>query len=181
MAEKYNKPLIIITAALSIAVITLSVQVVLLTFSVKDQKDATKQLIARTNSAYAVENRYAELNGMLQQHTRDIDHIRNDTISLNAELASFRDILSKLNTAKQFNQMELDEIRDALKRLEEKIDTSHNAANSVGAAYHEQPVVENQLYPTPYNSFNISKPKSVTHKEGDIKQLSATGDLVENP
>ena len=38
MEGKSSKPLIIITAALSLAVITLSVQVVFLTFTVKDQK-----------------------------------------------------------------------------------------------------------------------------------------------
>lgn len=162
MAEKYNKPLIIITAALSIAVITLSVQVVLLTFSVKDQKDTAKQLISRTNSAYAVENRYAELNGLLQQHNRDIDQLRNDIISVRAELDSFREILSKMNTDGQFTQMELKDIRASLKEIEERLKTTTSSAQSVGEQP-DQPLTENSLYPTelrirPFNSPELTPP-----------------------
>lgn len=134
MGEKYNKPLIIITAALSIAVITLSVQVVLLTFSVKDQKDTVRQLLTRTNTAYAVENRYTELNGSLQQLRREAEGIKNDTISLSAEINSLRDIISKINTDAQFMQIELNDVSARLMHLEKARNTTSTAAQSISAS-----------------------------------------------
>ena len=57
---KSNKPLIIITAALSLAVITLSIQVIFLTFTIKDQKDSLRYLSSNTD-VHSIQNK---LNGM---------------------------------------------------------------------------------------------------------------------
>lgn len=131
MVEKYSKPLIVITAALSIAVITLSVQVVLLTFSVKDSKDIVKQMQARNTSAYAIENRYTELNGMLQQLRRDSDSIRNETHALADELHSLKEIIAKINTDNQFMQLELNDVSSRLHNAEQRVKTTAAVAQSV--------------------------------------------------
>lgn len=131
MVEKYSKPLIVITAALSIAVITLSVQVVLLTFSVKDSKDIVKQMQARNTSAYAIENRYTELNGSLQQLRRDSESLRNETHALADELHSLKEIIAKINTDNQFMQLELNDVSSRLHNAEQRVKTTAAVAQSV--------------------------------------------------
>lgn len=131
MVEKYSKPLIVITAALSIAVITLSVQVVLLTFSVKDSKDIVKQMQARNTSAYAIENRYTELNGTMQQLRRDSESLRNETHALADELHSLKEIIAKINTDNQFMQLELNDVSSRLHNAEQRVKTTAAVAQSV--------------------------------------------------
>lgn len=139
MGDKYNKPLIIITAALSIAVITLSVQVVLLTFTVKDNKDIVKQLQARTNSAYTVENRYTELNGTLQHMRREVEALRNDTLSFSSEVSSLREVISKLNTDNHFLLLELNDISKRITKLEKRQLTTSATASSVIEMIEQKP------------------------------------------
>lgn len=151
MGEKINKPLIIITAALSIAVITLSVQVVLLTFSVKDQKDTVRQLLTRTNTAYNVENRYTELNGSLQQLRREAESIKNETVSLSDELDSLREIIAKINTDAQFMQIELNDVSARLMQLEKVRHTTSTAAQSISdesSALKDELISERSTAPT---------------------------------
>lgn len=169
MSEKLNKPLIIITAALSIAVITLSVQVVLLTFSVKDQKDTVKQLQARTNTAYAVENRYTELNGSLQQLRRDFESLKNETISISAEINSLREIISKINTDSQFIQLELNNISNRMIEMDKQCSTTISAAQSVSldaeAEGKDATSQRSESTPTSYHATSASQHESTNALE----------------
>ena len=119
MELKSNKPLIIINAALSLAVITLSIQVVFLTFTIKDQKDSLRYLSSSTD----VHTIQSKLNGMqnnLLDITRELETLKADNNRLSAEVATMSAIVNQSGTDNHFLQQELSSFDERINELEKK-------------------------------------------------------------
>lgn len=106
MEGKSSKPLIIITAALSLAVITLSVQVVFLTFTVKDQKDSLRYLSSSSN-VFTVKNKINTLQNNLVDISRELKILSSDYSRMRDEVNAMQNIVSKASNDYQFLQQEL--------------------------------------------------------------------------
>lgn len=119
MELKSSKPLIIITAALSLAVITLSIQVVFLTFTVKDQKDSLRY-ITSSMDVHTIQNKLNGMQNNLLDITRAIDGIKADNNRLSAEVATMSSIVNQASTDSRFLQRELESYNQRLTQLEQK-------------------------------------------------------------
>lgn len=106
MEGKSSKPLIIITAALSLAVITLSVQVVFLTFTVKDQKDSLRYLSSSSN-VFTVKNKINTLQNNLVDISRELEILSSNYSRMRDEVNAMQNIVSKASNDYQFLQQEL--------------------------------------------------------------------------
>lgn len=123
MEAKSSKPLIVITAALSLAVITLSVQVVFLTFTVKDQKDSLRYLSSSSN-VFTVKNKMNSLQNNLVDISREIELLSSDYSRMRDEVNAMQSMVSKASNDYQFLQQELINLNTRIAALEK------HAANS---------------------------------------------------
>ena len=119
MEGKSSKPLIIITAALSLAVITLSVQVVFLTFTVKDQKDSLRYLSSSTD-VHTIQNKLNGMQNNLLDITRELETLKADNNRLSAEVATMSAIVNQSGTDNHFLQQELSSFDERINELEKK-------------------------------------------------------------
>lgn len=117
MEGKSSKPLIIITAALSLAVITLSVQVVFLTFTVKDQKDSLRYLSSSSN-VFTVKNKMNSLQNNLVDISRELDLLSSDYSRMRDEVNAMKNIVSKASNDYQFLQQELVNLNTRISAVE---------------------------------------------------------------
>ena len=119
MELKSNKPLIIINAALSLAVITLSIQVVFLTFTIKDQKDSLRYLSSSTD-VHTIQNKLNGMQNNLLDITRELETLKADNNRLSAEVATMSAIVNQSGTDNHFLQQELSSFDEGLNELEKK-------------------------------------------------------------
>lgn len=119
MEIKSSKPLIIITAALSLAVITLSIQVVFLTFTIKDQKDSLRY-ITSSMDVHTIQNKLNGMQNNLLDITREIETVKADNNRLSAEVATMSSIVNQSGTDNRFLQHELESFNERLASLEKK-------------------------------------------------------------
>lgn len=119
MELKSNKPLIIINAALSLAVITLSIQVVFLTFTIKDQKDSLRYLSSSTD-VHTIQNKLNGMQNNLLDITRDMETLKADNNRLSAEVATMSAIVNQSGTDNHFLQQELSSFDERINELEKK-------------------------------------------------------------
>lgn len=119
MELKSNKPLIIINAALSLAVITLSIQVVFLTFTIKDQKDSLRYLSSSTD-VHTIQNKLNGMQNNLLDITRELETLKADNNRLSAEVATMSAIVNQSGTDNHFMQQELSSFDERINELEKK-------------------------------------------------------------
>ena len=119
MELKSNKPLIIINAALSLAVITLSIQVVFLTFTIKDQKDSLRYLSSSTD-VHTIQNKLNGMQNNLLDITRELETLKADNNRLSAEVATMSAIVNQSGTDNHFLQQELSSFDERINELEKK-------------------------------------------------------------
>lgn len=119
MELKSNKPLIIINAALSLAVITLSIQVVFLTFTIKDQKDSLRYLSSSTD-VHTIQNKLNGMQNNLLDITREVETLKADNNRLSAEVATMSAIVNQSGTDNHFMQQELSSFDERINELEKK-------------------------------------------------------------
>ena len=119
MELKSNKPLIIINAALSLAVITLSIQVVFLTFTIKDQKDSLRYLSSSTD-VHTIQNNLNGMQNNLLDITRELETLKADNNRLSAEVATMSAIVNQSGTDNHFLQQELSSFDERINELEKK-------------------------------------------------------------
>lgn len=119
MELKSNKPLIIINAALSLAVITLSIQVVFLTFTIKDQKDSLRYLSSSTD-VHTIQNKLNGMQNNLLDITREVETLKADNNRLSAEVATMSAIVNQSGTDNHFLQQELSSFDERINELEKK-------------------------------------------------------------
>lgn len=119
MELKSNKPLIIINAALSLAVITLSIQVVFLTFTIKDQKDSLRYLSSSTD-VHTIQNKLNGMQNNLLDITREVETLKADNNRLAAEVATMSAIVNQSGTDNHFLQQELSSFDERINELEKK-------------------------------------------------------------
>ena len=119
MELKSNKPLIIINAALSLAVITLSIQVVFLTFTIKDQKDSLRYLSSSTD-VHTIQNKLNGMQNNLLDISRDMETLKADNNRLSAEVATMSAIVNQSGTDNHFLQQELSSFDERINELEKK-------------------------------------------------------------
>lgn len=116
---KSNKPLIIITAALSLAVITLSIQVIFLTFTIKDQKDSLRYLSSNTD-VHSIQNKLNGMQNSMLDISRELEALRANNNRLNAEVATMSSIVNKSGTDYRFLQQELTNFDERISSLEKQ-------------------------------------------------------------
>ncbi len=116
---KSNKPLIIITAALSLAVITLSIQVIFLTFTIKDQKDSLRYLSSNTD-VHSIQNKLNGMQNSMLDISRELEALRANNNRLNAEVATMSSIVNKSGTDYRFLQQELTNFNERISSLEKQ-------------------------------------------------------------
>ena len=116
---KSNKPLIIITAALSLAVITLSIQVIFLTFTIKDQKDSLRYLSSNTD-VHSIQNKLNGMQNSMLDISRELETLRANNNRLNAEVATMSSIVNKSGTDYRFLQQELTNFDERISSLEKQ-------------------------------------------------------------
>ena len=119
MELKSNKPLIIINATLSLAVITLSIQVVFLTFTIKDQKDSLRYLSSSTD-VHTIQNKLNGMQNNLLDITRELETLKADNNRLSAEVATMSAIVNQSGTDNHFLQQELSSFDERINELEKK-------------------------------------------------------------
>ena len=119
MELKSNKPLIIINAALSLAVITLSIQVVFLTFTIKDQKDSLRYLSSSTD-VHTIQNKLNGMQNNLLDITRELETLKADNNRLSAEVATMSAIVNQSGTDNHFLQQEVSSFDERINELEKK-------------------------------------------------------------
>ena len=119
MELKSNKPLIIINAALSLAVITLSIQVVFLTFTIKDQKDSLRYL-SNSTDVHTIQNKLNGMQNNLLDITRELETLKADNNRLSAEVATMSAIVNQSGTDNHFLQQELSSFDERINELEKK-------------------------------------------------------------
>ncbi len=119
MELKSNKPLIIINAVLSLAVITLSIQVVFLTFTIKDQKDSLRYLSSSTD-VHTIQNKLNGMQNNLLDITRELETLKADNNRLSAEVATMSAIVNQSGTDNHFLQQELSSFDERINELEKK-------------------------------------------------------------
>lgn len=117
MEFKSNKPLIIISGALSVAVIALSIQVVFLTFTVKDQKDSLRY-IATNTELHSMQTKVTGLQNNMLDISRELETVRNTTSRLSAEVNAMQTIVNKVGNDSQFLQQELTNFDERISNLE---------------------------------------------------------------
>ena len=116
---KSNKPLIIITAALSLAVITLSIQVIFLTFTIKDQKDSLRYLSSNTD-VHSIQNKLNGMQNSMLDISRELEALRANNNRLNAEVATMSSIVNKSGTDYRFLQQELTNFDERISSFEKQ-------------------------------------------------------------
>ena len=116
---KSNKPLIIITAALSLAVITLSIQVIFLTFTIKDQKDSLRYISSNTD-VHSIQNKLNGMQNSMLDISRELEALRANNNRLNAEVATMSSIVNKSGTDYRFLQQELINFDERISSLEKQ-------------------------------------------------------------
>ena len=116
---KSNKPLIIITAVLSLAVITLSIQVIFLTFTIKDQKDSLRYLSSNTD-VHSIQNKLNGMQNSMLDISRELEALRANNNRLNAEVATMSSIVNKSGTDYRFLQQELTNFDERISSLEKQ-------------------------------------------------------------
>ena len=116
---KSNKPLIIITAALSLAVITLSIQVIFLTFTIKDQKDSLRYISSNTD-VHSIQNKLNGMHNSMLDISRELEALRANNNRLNAEVATMSSIVNKSGTDYRFLQQELINFDERISSLEKQ-------------------------------------------------------------
>ena len=119
MELKSNKPLIIINAALSLAVITLSIQVVFLTFTIKDQKDSLRYLSSSTD-VHTIQNKLNGMQNNLLDITRELETLKATNTRLSAKVATMSAIVNQSGTDNPFLQQELSSFDERINELEKK-------------------------------------------------------------
>lgn len=117
MEFKSNKPLIIVSGALSVAVIALSIQVVFLTFTVKDQKDALRYIATNTD-LHSMQTKVTGLQNNMLDISRELETIRNTSSRLSGEVKAMQTIVNKVGNDSQFLQQELTNFDNRISALE---------------------------------------------------------------
>lgn len=141
MEAKSSKPLIVITAALSLAVITLSVQVVFLTFTVKDQKDSLRYLSSSSN-VFTVKNKMNSLQNNLVDISREIELLSSDYSRMRDEVNAMQSMVSKASNDYQFLQQELINLNTRIAALEKHAANSEFILHSLETALTEHQQTE---------------------------------------
>lgn len=132
-----NKPLIIITAALSLAVITLSIQVIFLTFSVKDQKDALRYISSSTD-VHTIQNKINGLQNNMVNISRELESLRADSSRLSAEVSAMTNMMSKSGQDFHFLQQELTSFDARITSLEQQTKSANATILQMERNYHAQ-------------------------------------------
>lgn len=117
LAYKSQKPLIFVTAAITIAVIIMAIQLVFLTFTVSEQKDNQRNMSSATDLV-SVQNKVTAMNNALIDFSRDIEVLRADYNRIAAEVNAMQNIMGKTGDDYQFLQQELTNFDNRINNLE---------------------------------------------------------------
>lgn len=123
MDFKSNKPLIIITGALTLAIIVIAIQLVFLSITVKSQKD-TMQSFSSATDVHSIQNRMANMESNIVEFSRELETVRAEFSRLNAEVSAMQSVVGKTGNDYQFLQQELTNFDNRISNLE------RHAANS---------------------------------------------------
>ena len=130
MEMKSNKPLIVITAALSLAVITLSIQVIFLTFTVKDQKDALRYISSSTD-VNAIQNKLRGMQNSMLDVSRELESLRSDYSRISAEVSVMQNMARKSGNDYQFLQQELTSFDSRITAVEKQANNNDYILKSI--------------------------------------------------
>lgn len=123
MDFKSNKPLIIISGALTLAIIVIAIQLVFLSITVKAQKDSLHTYSTATD-VHTMQNRMVNMENNLLDMSRQLETLRADYGRLNAEVSAMQNVVGKTGNDYQFLQQELTNFDNRIGNLE------RNAANT---------------------------------------------------
>lgn len=101
------------------AVITLSIQVIFLTFTIKDQKDSLRYISSNTD-VHSIQNKLNGMQNSMLDISRELEALRANNNRLNAEVATMSSIVNKSGTDYRFLQQELINFDERISSLEKQ-------------------------------------------------------------
>lgn len=133
MEFKNNRPLIFVMAALTLAVVILAVQVVNLTFTVQEQKDALRMLTS-ANDTVSLQNKFNNLQSNVLDLSRDLEVVKNNHARVSNEVNSMQGVVNKVGNDSQFLQQELTNFDDRISALEKRANNIEYSLDSLERA-----------------------------------------------
>lgn len=130
MEFKNNRPLIFVMAALTLAVVILAVQVVNLTFTVQEQKDALRMLTS-ANDTVSLQNKFNNLQSNVLDLSRDLEIVKNNHARVSNEVNSMQGVVNKVGNDSQFLQQELTNFDDRISALEKRANNIEYSLDSL--------------------------------------------------
>lgn len=125
-----QKPLLLITGALTIAVIVMAVQLVFLTLSVADQKESLHST-SSASDVHSLQGKMNNLQNTLGEYYRELEVVRTDLGRVSAEFHGVQGVVGKTDQDYQFLQQELSNFDARISALERNMENTEYILNSI--------------------------------------------------
>ncbi len=125
-----QKPLLLITGALTIAVIVMAVQLVFLTLSVSEQKDSL-HTTSSASDVHALQGKMNNLQNTMGEYYRELEGLRTDLSRVSAEFHGVQGVVGKTDQDYRFLQQELSNFDARITSLERNAENTQYILNSI--------------------------------------------------